>query len=397
MGRRLLTTVLLLLVSGAAASWVWATPAGAQAPPRTTEVTDGALPDQLWVPPGQVLDLGSGDVFEPVAALMNGVHRQIGLFDSGLAVAVVGRDSGEYRFLEMDRLEASLNRDDGRVGLAADGSRLVWVEPEGPITVRVWDPSTGDVRTHRLTQYSDQAVPKLTMSPDGSQIALQVAELRRGEYEKSARVMDLDSGLLTRVPSCAVPIGWSNDGTEVLCSGDVLRAVSTETGEARTLGRFPDATWPVMLSPDERYATAASDPGREPVVVDLRSGTQRPLEAADAPAQEQLVEGWVDDRTVVVLDRETGLVAVDVVDGSTEPLVDVPESVLDYRGFRVASGLLTEPPFAAPEPDWPMDPRLQILLVIGGIAAVLIGGLLLMEFLVPNRPRRIFRRRRATG
>ena len=363
-----------------------------------TADVDGALPDTVWIPPGQVLGLGSGDAFEPVSVLMNGVDRRVGIFGSGPSVAVIGRDSGDYRFLDMDRLARSLNRDDGRVGLAADGSRLVWVEPEGPVIVRVWDPSTGAVKTHQLTQFSDQAEPKLTLSPDGSQIALQVAELRGGDsYRRSTRVMDLESGLLTRVPSCSVPIGWSNDGSEVLCAGDVLRAVSTETGKARTLGPFPHATWPVMLSPDERYATATSDSGHEAVVVDLRDGTQRPLTEADAPQQEQLVEGWADDRTAVVVDRDTGLVAVDVVDGSTEPMVEVPESVLDYAGFRVASGLLAEPPYAAPEPDWPIDPRLQILLVFGGLGAVLVGGLLVTEFLMPSKKRRIFRRRRATA
>jgi hypothetical protein len=354
--------------------------------------TDTAgLPDRVWIPAGQVLALEAGDAFEPVVVLMTGVERRAGVFDSGPAVAVVG-ESGAYRFLDLERLARALNRHDGRVGLSADGSRLVWVEPEGPVTVRVWEAQSGEVETYELSGVSDQHKPKLTMSPDGSRIALQVAELRGDTYRKSTQVMDLETGELRRLAPCSAPIGWSHDG-EVLCTGRVLTAVSADTARVRRLGEFPELSWPVLLSPDERFATATSAAGDEPVVVDLGSGRQQPLTTVDAPEQERPVAGWVDARTAVVVDRDTGLVAVDVVDGTSQTLVEVPRQVLDHPGFTVAPALLAEPPYAAAEPDWPMDPRVQILIVLGVLAAALVGTLLVGELLMPSGRRRLFRRR----
>lgn len=368
MGRRAgwLTPVLVLLL---------AVPAAASA---ADIGPGGALPDRVYVPPEHATELEPGESFESVGVLMNEVNDD---------VAVVGADTGAYRYTPLELLASALNGDDGRFGLSADGSRLAWVQPEGPVVVRIWDTATGDVLTHQLDGVFIQAAPVMLMSPDGTAVAMPIGDTDGNRVTRTTTVMDADTGDVRSISGCPRLLGWSQPD-ELLCDVDgSLVARSLRGPGSRTLGAVGDATWPVRLSPDGRRAVApsASDP-EVPVLLDLSAGAEEP--AVDTAALSGRVLGWADDETVVLARADTGVVAVSLADGSTETMVDVPADLAGVDGFAVPAGLLGRPTYAASEPDWPLHPR---WLIIGVIVAILVavGGLLgLMELAGRSRRRR---------
>lgn len=352
-----------------------ATSGGAHA---TEGEPDGALPDRVYEAPEHAAELAEEDPFEPVALLLNGVN------DRALAV---GADTGSYRYVAFEWLENSLNRDDGRFALSADGSQLGWVQPEGPVVVRVWDAASGTIFVHDVPEVSIQSQPVMAMSPDGSAIAMQLADLEDGAYQKTTEVMDAETGELTRVRDCPRPLGWTQPG-ELLCEvGGRLAAVPVDGSAPVRMGPLAGATWPFLLSPDGTRATARLGPELDPVVLDLDSGTREPLPLDGDPAAGVL--GWADDGTVVVVRPEAGLVTVDLAGGATETVVEIPATIAGAPGLSAPTGLLTEPTYAASEPDWPLHPRWIIIGVILAVLVAIAAAVLLMDLAGRlRRPRR---------
>ncbi len=299
----------LLALVGAA--W-WGLPALAGEDSR--DVLPATLPDDARAAAAS----RPGQAFEPLALVVSyGAAGQL----------AVGAETGAVRRLVVRHLPWTLS-------LSADGGSVVWVDPDSPDSLRVWDVVDGEEDLVRVASGPDDRITSALVRPDGEQVAVTVSGARQ-----QVVVVDL-AGTETARVSMGRPLVWTADGEELLPFDEFdVDAFDVASGERRTVVESGDGEGVASaLSPDEQtvvqWRTGAEGDGPlTGYVIDVSSGEDTALDSATTSDLSPDVLTWLADDMLVAFDpgdaddfadqtpEGTGLVTMDVSDQEAEPLV----------------------------------------------------------------------------
>lgn len=345
------------------------------------------LPDRLHTP-GKWLE-GTDDAgpLGPLSLAMGAERGQL-LGSSTIGIVGVSATTGEYRFLDLPDVDDVFFPE--AQSLSPDGRFFAYWIPDLRDTenlgvaagFNVYDTTTGEVRT-----YLDQG--EWGLAPEGFSWTGErlwanygvIDELRDDGYSSTIVLgsVDLSAPASEFETTSAQNLPVPSPVTEIWIKGDgVMRLGDPDAGQRRAAYPLGEQIDSPSISPDGRYLVgirANEDPG--PVLVGtvpLKAGPVE-MEVVDAAPEAYEVVGWRDDQTVWLLalepvTLEPGLLAYDVSNGRTSTSIELSGN---FMHPTFALDVLKADLAGAPQPNWPMSPRItygaMILLVLAGLAA----------------------------
>ena len=258
-----------------------------------------------------------------------------------------GNEQHDIHVMGLDGETEPLIERDGQIslgGVGDDGETLVFASNHGgQMNLYRYD-LTSDEAT-KLTEY-DRAVAGVELSPDCEQIAYATNET--DDYDNyDVYVADADGSnpenlQLGEVGAEASPADWAPDGERLLVSDNTTEftrsgVYDTTTGEVTWYGGESHEESPSHFLPDgERFVARRTDGATiVPVVYDLTTGEGEPIDVSDGIAvmTDQRLDDGRDLLVRTTASRRSELVAYDMADGTTEPILEAEYGPFDPEEF----------------------------------------------------------------
>ncbi|WP_323791065.1 hypothetical protein [Nocardioides sp.] len=382
-----------------------------------TEVALG-LPSRLYVPSPWTPSTDETGPIGPLVALVSAYRRATTWGGEAQAFAGVSA-AGGYAFLTLEDL-ADTEQPETPVAPSPDGRWLAYYltgatasdpyvsEGDPVVGVALYDSVTGETKrtvletdhglhVDDLTWVGDTLlaeygqITEFSSTPESSGLSADIVGFLRWDTS--------DGALEPAVPYKVFPNFYESspgpDGTLVVKRGRCAFDLLSADGSIEPLSRLDVlCEGPVHLSPDGQRVVTTEDvdgAGRSTgrpgpmVVADVSGPDEGVIRVLDEKPDAGVI-GWADDTHLIVqeydeTDQSRRYVSLDVDTGERVEVMEQPRGFLEYP-VLIASDALTGPGFAAPEPDFPSNPRYAWAL--GGALVVLLGG----NFLWRHRVRR---------